>query len=52
MTPWQPILSHLLAASNKEIAYLAVQTTGGSMLLLHVPVYGPLRGEIIWQIFG
>jgi hypothetical protein len=35
---------------HKEIAYLAVPTAGGHMLLLHVPVYGPLRGETIWQI--
>ena len=35
---------------HKEIAYLAEPTTSGSMLLMHVPVYGPLRGEMIWQI--
>ena len=35
---------------RKEIAYLALPTTGGRMLLQHVPVYGPLRGETIWQI--
>jgi len=35
---------------HKEIAYLAEPTPSGSMRLMHVPVYGPLRGEIIWQI--
>jgi len=35
---------------HKEIAYLALPTTGGHMLLHHLPVYGPLRGETIWQI--
>ncbi len=36
---------------HKEIAYVALPTTGGHMLLQHLPVYGPLRGETIWQIF-
>jgi len=35
---------------HKEIAYVALPTTGGHMLLRHLPVYGPLRGETIWQI--
>jgi len=35
---------------HKEIAYVALPTIGGHMLLLHIPVYGPLRGETIWQI--
>ena len=35
---------------RKEIAYVALPTTGSHMLLLHIPVYGPLRGEQIWQI--
>jgi len=36
---------------RKEIAYVALPTTGGHMLLQHLPVYGSLRGETIWQIF-
>jgi hypothetical protein len=36
---------------HKEIAYVALPTTGSHMLLQHLPVYGPLRGEMIWQIF-
>ena len=36
---------------HKEIAYVALPSTGGHMLLLHLPVYGSLRGETIWQIF-
>ena len=35
---------------HKEIAYVSLPTTGGRMLLRHMPVYGPLRGETIWQI--
>jgi hypothetical protein len=35
---------------HKEIAYVALPTTDGYMMLLHLPVYGPLRGETIWQI--
>src|SRR5215510_2221166 len=35
---------------HKEIAYVAFPTTEGTMLLLHMPVYGSLRGETIWQI--
>jgi hypothetical protein len=35
---------------HKEIAYVAFPTTDGTMLLLHMPVYGSLRGETIWQI--
>jgi hypothetical protein len=35
---------------HKEIAYVALPTTDGYMMLLHVPVYGSLRGETIWQI--
>ena len=35
---------------RKEIAYLAFPTTDGNMLLLHMPVYGALRGETLWQI--
>jgi hypothetical protein len=35
---------------RKEIAYLAFPTSSGRMLLQHVPVYGPLRGEMVWQI--
>ena len=35
---------------RKEIAYVSLPTTGGRMLLRHMPVYGPLRGETIWQI--
>ena len=35
---------------RKEIAYLAFPTTEGNMLLLHMPVYGALRGETLWQI--
>ena len=35
---------------RKEIAYVALPTAGGHMMLLHVPVYGSLRGETIWQI--
>jgi hypothetical protein len=35
---------------HNEIAYVALPTTGGYMLLSHIPVYGPLRGEMIWQI--
>jgi hypothetical protein len=35
---------------RKEIAYLALPTAGSRMLLQHVPVYGPLRGETVWQI--
>jgi hypothetical protein len=35
---------------HKEIAYVALPTIGGHMLLMHIPVYGPLRGETIWQI--
>jgi len=35
---------------HKEIAYVALPTTGGHMLLQHLPVYGPLRGETIWQL--
>ena len=38
---------HLL---HKEIAYVALPTTDDYMLLRHIPVYGPLRGEQIWQI--
>ena len=35
---------------RREIAYLAFPTTEGNMLLLHMPVYGSLRGETLWQI--
>ena len=35
---------------HKEIAYVALPTIGGHMVLQHLPVYGPLRGETIWQI--
>ena len=35
---------------HREIAYVALPTTDGHMLLQHLPVYGPLRGETIWQI--
>ena len=35
---------------HQEIAYVAFPTTDGYMMLLHVPVYGPLRGETIWQV--
>jgi hypothetical protein len=35
---------------HKEIAYVALPTTDDYMLLRHMPVYGPLRGEQIWQI--
>jgi hypothetical protein len=35
---------------HREIAYVTFPTTDGNMLLLHMPVYGPLRGETIWQI--
>jgi hypothetical protein len=35
---------------RKEIAYMAFPTTEGNMLLLHMPVYGALRGETLWQI--
>jgi hypothetical protein len=35
---------------HKEIAYVALPTAGGHMLLLHIPVYGSLRAETIWQI--
>jgi hypothetical protein len=35
---------------HKEIAYVSLPTTGGRMVLRHMPVYGPLRGETIWQI--
>lgn len=35
---------------HKEIAYVTFPSTDGNMLLLHMPVYGPLRGETIWQI--
>ena len=35
---------------RKEIAYVTLPAADGYMLLLHMPVYGPLRGELIWQI--
>jgi hypothetical protein len=35
---------------HKEIAYVALPTTDGNVMLLHLPVYGPLRGETIWQV--
>ncbi len=35
---------------RKEIAYVSLPTMGGRMLLRHMPVYRPLRGETIWQI--
>jgi hypothetical protein len=43
-------LPHQGHLPHKEIAYVAFPTTDGNMLLLHMPVYGPLRGETIWQI--
>jgi len=35
---------------HKEIAYVSLPTAGGRMLLRHMPVYGSLRGETIWQV--
>jgi hypothetical protein len=35
---------------HREIAYVVLPTIGGHMLLRHMPVYGALRGETIWQI--
>lgn len=35
---------------QREIAYVVLPTIGGHMLLRHMPVYGSLRGETIWQI--
>ena len=37
---------------HKEIAYVSLPTADGHMLLLHIPVYGSLRAETIWQILG
>jgi hypothetical protein len=35
---------------HKEITYVALPTTDDYMLLRHMPIYGPLRGEQIWQV--
>lgn len=35
---------------HREIAYVALPTADGHMVLQHLPVYGPLRGEVVWQI--
>jgi hypothetical protein len=34
---------------HEEIVYVALPTTEGRMLLQHLPPYGQVRGELIWQ---